>query len=129
MFSERLALRVGGIPYDLGFSDGVLEFVNNELKSSISSIGADRGSGIWSGHYRCTSTRLTRRTLVAGFLYEDPESNHIIIEPERTGDNGLSRVCERSIDFGHQVFQRFGIRSRARGLCGVPGVRGSFDDY
>lgn len=70
----------GGIPYDLGFSDGVLEFVNNELNAQLTaSVQTDDLS---SGVETIDLAVLPHSSyLVAGFLYEDPESDHIIVEP------------------------------------------------
>ena len=80
----------GGIPYDLGFSDGVLEFVNNELKVQLTASVQieDLASGVDT---IAVPVPPHSSYLVAGFLYEDPESNHIIVEPngqEITGSVG-----------------------------------------
>ena len=80
----------GGIPYDLGFSDGVLEFVNNELKVQLTASVQtdDLASG---GAAVDVPVPPHSSYLVAGFLYEDPESSHVIVEPngqEITGSVG-----------------------------------------
>ena len=70
----------GGIPYDLGFSDGVLEFVNNELNVQLTASVQidDLSSGVDAIDVPVPPHS---SYLVAGFLYEDPESSHVIVEP------------------------------------------------
>ena len=79
-----------GIPYDLGFSDGVLEFVNNELSVQLTASVQtdDLASGV-----ETIDLEVPPHTsyLVAGFIYDDPESDHVIVEPngqEITGSVG-----------------------------------------
>ena len=79
-----------GIPYDLGFSDGVLEFVNNELSVQLTASVQtdDLASGV-----ETIDLAVPPHTsyLVAGFIYDDPESDHVIVEPngqEITGSVG-----------------------------------------
>ena len=79
-----------GIPYDLGFSDGVLEFVNNELSVQLTASVQtdDLASGV-----EAIDLAVPPHTsyLVAGFIYDDPESDHVIVEPngqEITGSVG-----------------------------------------
>ncbi len=70
----------GGIPYDLGFSDGVLEFVNNELSVQLTPLVQtdDLASGVGTIDVPVPPHS---SYLVAGFLYEAPESIHVIVEP------------------------------------------------
>ena len=70
----------GGIAYDLGFSDGVLEFVNNELNVQLAESLQTSDLASEAGTFD-VAVPPHSSYLVAGFLYEDPESVHVIVEP------------------------------------------------
>ena len=70
----------GGIAYDLGFSDGVLEFVNNQLDVQLAlSIQTDALS--IAGETIDLAVPPHSSYLVAGFVFEDEASSHSIVQP------------------------------------------------
>ena len=80
----------GGIAYDLGFSDGVLEFVNDELDVQLApSIQTDALS--IDGETIDLAVPPHSSYLVAGFVYDDQTISHSIVQPngqEITGSVG-----------------------------------------
>ena len=70
----------GGIAYDIGFLEGVVEFINSELNVQLApSLETQATSDI----EQTLSIEVPPHSsyLVAGFAFEDPETNNVIQQP------------------------------------------------
>ena len=70
----------GGIAYDLGFLDGVLEFINNELGVVLTPSLQTDATGT-AGETIDIGVPPHSAYLVAGFAFEDPETVNVIRQP------------------------------------------------
>ena len=119
MFSERSAPRVRASRTTLGFRMAYWSFVNNELSVQLTASVQtdDLASGVETIDLAVPPHS---SYLVAGFIYDDPESDHVIVEPngqEITGSVGsVSALSIAGIKFfhgsesagGHVVSAKFG---------------------
>ncbi len=70
----------GGTPYDLGFLDGVIEFINGELGVTLApSLQTDDAGA--AGETIDIGVTPHSSYLVAGFAFEDPETINVIRQP------------------------------------------------
>ncbi len=70
----------GGTPYDLGFLDGVIEFINGELGVTLTpSLQTENTSA--AGETIDIGVPPHSSYLVAGFSFEDPETINVIRQP------------------------------------------------
>ena len=92
-----ISTAAGGVPYDLGFLDGVIEFINMELNVQLvpsleteASLEQDSALNI--------DVPPHSSYLVAGFAFEDPELNNVIEQPSGQVITGsVGSVSEFSI--------------------------------
>ena len=101
----------GGIPYDLGFLDGVIEFINFELETQLE-VSLETNA---SAESEQVSVDVPPHTsyLVAGFTFEGSEISNVIEQP-----NGqiISGAVGSVVEFSHAGFQFYAVRNPEPGV-------------
>ncbi len=101
----------GGIPYDLGFVEGVIEFINIELDTVLEAslnteAAADR-------EQLAIDVPPHTSYLLAGFTFEGSETSNLIEQPN---GQAITGAVGSVVEFAHAGFQFYAVRNPEPGV-------------